>query len=153
MSRGSRRAPTSLACKHRPIRYESKLPTSCLFFSHHGPNVSRDGYDVARLEQHSGLCLPAIWHDPTGPGQPQAECQCYHHPNCALLVPEPLVEVPVRLSSKKDHLRQPHFHRFHRNLHVLCLTAWRLSSNPPSTSTCLREWLDSLPDVAAAPLE
>ena len=39
---------------------------------------------------------------------------------------ELLSDVPITLSSRKDLLRQPHFHRFHQNLPMLQLTAWRL---------------------------
>ena len=44
---------------------------------------------------------------------------------------ELLSDVPITLSSRKDLLRQPHFHRFHQNLPMLQLTAWRLSSDSP----------------------
>ena len=44
---------------------------------------------------------------------------------------ELLSDVPVTLSSRRDLLRQPHFHRFHLNLPMLQLTAWRLSSDLP----------------------
>ena len=48
---------------------------------------------------------------------------------------ELLSDVPIALSSRKDLLRQPHFHRFHQNLPMLQLTAWRLSSDSPISST------------------
>ena len=44
---------------------------------------------------------------------------------------ELLSDVPITLSSRKDLLRQPHFHCFHQNLPMLQLTAWRLSSDSP----------------------
>ena len=43
---------------------------------------------------------------------------------------ELLVAVPVLLPQRRDLLRQPHIHRFHQNLHVLRLTAFRISSDP-----------------------
>ena len=39
------------------------------------------------------------------------------------------VDIPRLLPTRKDLLRQPHFHRFHDGLHALQLTAWRLSSD------------------------
>ena len=45
---------------------------------------------------------------------------------------ELLSDVPITLSDRRDLLRQPHFHRFHQNLPMLRLTAWRLSSGSPS---------------------
>ena len=65
---------------------------------------------------------------------------------------ELLVEVPWSLPLRRDLLRQPHFRRFHQNLPVFHLAAWRLSSNLPDISDSLRVWLDSLPSVVEAPL-
>ena len=62
-----------------------------------------------------------------------------------------LVEVPVQLPFRKDLLRQPHFHRLHRNLHVLQLYAWRLSSEALGVPDSLRLWLDSLQDAGVNP--
>ena len=64
---------------------------------------------------------------------------------------ELLSDVPVTLSSRRDLLRQPHFHRFHLNLTMLQLTAWRLSSDSPSRPASLLQWLDSLSSVEDCP--
>ena len=64
---------------------------------------------------------------------------------------ELLVAVPVSLKLRRDLLRQPHFHRFHQNLHVLQLTAFRISSDPPAPSASLRQWLVSLPAAGESP--
>ena len=64
---------------------------------------------------------------------------------------ELLSDVPVTLSSRRDLLRQPHFHRFHQNLPMLQLTAWRLSSDSPSRQVSLLRWLDSLSSVEDCP--
>ena len=64
-----------------------------------------------------------------------------------------LVAVPVFLPSRKDLLRQPHFHRFHQNLPVLRLTAYCISSDPPAPSVSLQQWLDNLTAADAPPLE
>ena len=66
---------------------------------------------------------------------------------------ELLVAVPVFHPRRKDLLRQPHFHRFHQNLLVLQLTAYRISSDPPAPSASLRRWLGSLPAADAPPPE
>ena len=42
-------------------------------------------------------------------------------------------------------LRQPLFHRFHENLPMLRLTAWRLSGESPVRQASLRQWLANLP--------
>ena len=64
---------------------------------------------------------------------------------------ELLSDVPITLSSRKDLLRQPHFHRFHLNLPMLRLTAWRLSSDSPVRPASLLRWLDSLSSVEDCP--
>ena len=64
---------------------------------------------------------------------------------------ELLSDVPITLSGRRDLLRQPHFHRFHQNLPMLRLTAWRLSSDSPSRPASLLQWLDSLSSVEDCP--
>ena len=64
---------------------------------------------------------------------------------------ELLSDVPITLSSRKDLLRQPHFHRFHQNLPMLQLTAWRLSSDSPVRPASLLRWLDNLSSVEDSP--
>ena len=64
---------------------------------------------------------------------------------------ELLSDVPITLSGRKDLLRQPHFHRFHLNLPMLQLTAWRLSSDSPVRPVSLLRWLDSLSSVEDCP--
>ena len=64
-----------------------------------------------------------------------------------------LVAVPVFLPRQKDLLRQPHFHRFHQNLPVLRLTAYRISSDPPAPSVSFQRWLGNLLVADAPPPE
>ena len=64
---------------------------------------------------------------------------------------ELLSDVPITLSDRRDLLRQPHFHRFHQNLPMLRLTAWRLSSGSPSKPVSLLRWLDNLSSVGDCP--
>ena len=64
---------------------------------------------------------------------------------------ELLSDVPITLSGRRDLLRQPHFHRFHQNLPMLQLTAWRLSSNSPVRPASLLRWLDNLSSVEDSP--
>ena len=61
-----------------------------------------------------------------------------HHCDLTLIAPfwpqkewfpdllELLSDIPIELPKRQDLLRQPHFHRFHENLQMLRLTAWRL---------------------------
>ena len=64
---------------------------------------------------------------------------------------ELLSDVPITLSDRRDLLRQPHFHRFHQNLPMLRLTAWRLSSGSLSKPVSLLRWLDNLSSVEDCP--
>ena len=64
---------------------------------------------------------------------------------------ELLSDVPITLSGRRDLLRQPHFHRFHQNLPMLQLTAWRLSSDSPVRPASLLRWLDNLSSVEDSP--
>ena len=60
---------------------------------------------------------------------------------------ELLSDIPIELPKRRDLLRQPHFHRFHENLPMLRLTAWRLSSDSPVRQASLKQWLANLPSV------
>ena len=65
---------------------------------------------------------------------------------------ELLVEIPSFLPRWRDLLKQPHFHHYHQNLHVLQLTAWRISSDPRAILDSLWWWLVSLPSAGNVPL-
>ena len=60
---------------------------------------------------------------------------------------ELLSDIPIELPKRRDLLRQPHFHRFHENLPMLRLTAWRLSSDSPVRPASLIQWLANLSSV------
>ena len=66
---------------------------------------------------------------------------------------ELLVAVPVFLPQRRGLVRQPHFHRFRQNLHVLRLTAFRISNDPRDPSDSLWQWLVSLPAAEGLPPE
>ena len=82
-----------------------------------------------------------------------------HHCDLTLIAPfwpqrewfpdllELLSDIPIELTKRRDLLRQPHFHRFHENLQMLRLTAWRLSSDSPAKPAFLKQWLANLPSV------
>ena len=58
--------------------------------------------------------------------------------------PELLILPPLPLSSRWDLLRQPHVRRFHQNLSMLRLHAWRLSGDLREPPASLVAWLDGL---------
>ena len=57
---------------------------------------------------------------------------------------ELLILPPLPLPSRWDFLRQPHVRRFHQNLSMLCLHAWRLSGDSREPPASLVAWLDDL---------
>ena len=65
---------------------------------------------------------------------------------------ELLVEIPSFLPHRRDLLKQPHFHHYHENLHVLQLTACHISSVPRVIPASLQRWLVNLPSVVDTPL-
>ena len=60
---------------------------------------------------------------------------------------ELLSDIQIELPKRQDLLRQLHFHRFHENLQMLRLTAWRLSSDSHDKQASLKQWLANLPSV------
>ena len=56
--------------------------------------------------------------------------------------PELLILPPLPLPSRWDLLRQPHIRRFHQNLSMLRLHAWRLSGDSREPPASLIAWLD-----------
>ena len=64
---------------------------------------------------------------------------------------ELLVDILVLLPQRRDLLRQPHFHHFHRNLPALHMTGLRIASERRVISASLRRWLDKLPSAAGLP--
>ena len=63
-----------------------------------------------------------------------------------------LVDSPRILPHRRDLLRQPHFHRFHRNLPALQLHAWRLSSGGRGSGATQRGQPVALPMLDGLPL-
>ena len=82
-----------------------------------------------------------------------------HHCDLTLITPfwpqrewfpdllELLSDIPIEPPKRQDLLRQPHFHRFHENLQMLRLTAWRLSNVSHDKQASLKQWLANLPPV------
>ena len=155
MSSSVPRRPETLACEHRPIRYQSEPQIASVLLTSAGSSkVATD----AMLQNWSGMEAYAF---PPFSMIPQVLQKLRQSINCQITLIAPfwpqrpwfvevlelLVEVPVSLPKRVDLLRQPHFNRLHQNLHVLELTAWRVSSSPPSMSASLRQWRDNLPSA------
>ena len=64
---------------------------------------------------------------------------------------ELLLDIPLSLPKWRDLLKQPHFHRFHQQLSMLRLTAFRISGDPHVRRASLTRWLVNLPAVDVVP--
>ena len=60
---------------------------------------------------------------------------------------ELLVAFPLALPQREDLLTQPHNHCRHQSLQVVCLHAWRLSSDPSKREVFLRQLPSRSPEV------
>ena len=121
----------------------------------------RHGCNDAVVGWSAGLCLPSLRPAPASHLEDPAVSGVGAHVGSSVLASTPLVSGPSGASGgfpsvfpcRKDLLRQPHFHRFHQNLPVLRLTAYRISSDPPAPSVSLQRWLGNLPAADAPPPE
>ena len=64
---------------------------------------------------------------------------------------ELLLNIPLSLPKRRDLLKQPHFHRFHQQLSMLRLTAFRISGDPHVRRASLTRWLVNLPAADVVP--
>ena len=157
----SLQGPSSMAGDYRFLRNFVEPSPSRLLLADGGSTVGGHRCDDAAVGLSSGLCLPpfdllqrAITKVRQSRGfELTLVAPFWPQHSWFLDLLELLVAVPVFLPCRKDLLKQPHFHRFQQNLHVLCLTAYRISSAPPAPSTSLRQWLDNLPTADAPPPE
>ena len=144
-----------VAGHHRPIRdlTDSKAPS--VLCSSVGTQGSGGGCFPPALGQPPGVCLSSHSHHKESSSQTESLSPLRSHPDRPLLASrewfpdllEFLSDIPIELPKRRDLLRQPHFHRFHENLPMLRLTAWRLSSNSPVRQVSLKQWLANLPSV------
>ena len=93
-----------------------------------------------------GICLPSQCHHKKSYSQPESLSQLRFHHDLPPLASTRMVSRSTgpslghynKLPKRRDLLRQPHFHRFHDNLPLLRLAAWRLSSDSPVRQASLR---------------
>ena len=162
---GSPRSSPPVAGDHRPIRDFADNKAPSVLCSSVGTQGSGGRCIPPALGQPPGICLPSYSHHKESSSQTESLSQLLlklraSH-NCDLTSDRPLlaskgmvsrstrtsIRHSIELPKRRDLLRQPHFHRFHENLPMLCLTAWRLSSNSPVRRASLKQWLANLPSV------
>ncbi|MPC92186.1 hypothetical protein E2C01_087261 [Portunus trituberculatus] len=109
-----------------PVRHlpELQAPQLCVFF----PRPDGGGHRCVPLllGQHGALCVSFLPCHPEGDQQTAQLNRNQASADRPLRASEWFVDLvelaitsPRRLPFWKDLLRQPHFHRFHRNLHAL----------------------------------
>ena len=144
-----------VAGDHRTVRdlTDSKAPS--VLCSSVGTQSSGGRCIPPALGQPSGVCFSSHSHHKESSSQTESLSQLRSDSNRPFWpqrewfpdLLELLSDIPKELPKRRDLLRQPHFHRFHENLPMLRLTAWRLSSDSPVRQASLRQWLANLPSV------
>ena len=152
---GSPRSSSPVAGDHRPVRdlADSKAPS--VLCSSVGTQGSGSGCIPPALGQPPGVCLPSHSHHKESSSQTENLSPLRSHSDRPFWpqrewfpdLLELLSDIPIELPKRRDLLRQLHFHRFHENLPMLRLTAWRLSSDSPVRQASLKQWLANLPSV------
>ena len=94
----------------------------------------------------TGLCLSSVCHDQPGLGEGEGLELTLIAPFWPQRpwFPELLILPPLPLPSWWDLLYQPQARRFHQNLSMLRLHAWRDSGDLQEPSASLVAWLDDL---------
>ena len=152
---GGPRSSSPVAGDHRPVcdLADGKAPS--VLCPSVGTQGSGGGCILPALGQPPGVCLPSHSHH----RRVLLKLRASHNCDLTLIAPfwpqrewfpdllELLSDIPIELPKRRDLLRQPHFHRFHENLQMLRLTAWRLSSDSPVRQASLKQWLANLPSV------
>ena len=93
------------------------------------PKAAGVGCIPPALGQSSGVCFSSHSHHKESSSQTENLSRLRsdsHRPLLALKGMELLPDIPIELPKRRDLLQQPHFNRFHENLPMLRLTAWRL---------------------------
>ena len=152
----SRSAGPQMASSDRSLRDFTDGKASSVLLSSLRSAGSGDGCPSPVLGRSPSLHLSSNRHHKESASQTEVLEELRVDSHSSVLASEGLVlellsDVPVTLSGRRDLLRQPHFHRFHLNLPMLQLTAWRLSSDSPSKPASLLRWLDSLSSVEDCP--
>ena len=97
----------------------------------------------------TGVCLPSLCHDQPGLGEGEGLSGPGADAHSSTLAPTSVVSraadsAPLPLPFRWDLLRHPHVRRFHQNLSMLRLHAWRLSGDSREPPASLVAWLDDL---------
>ena len=144
-----------VAGDHGPVRDLADSEASRVPCSSVGTRSSGDSGIPPTLGQPSGIRFFSHRHHKESSSQTESLSQLRSDSNRPLLASKRMVpdllellsDIPIELPKRRDLLRQPFFHRFHENLPLLRLTAWRLSSDSPVRRASLRQWLANLPSV------
>ena len=125
-----------MASNHRPFCDVPHNEAPSVLRSVDRPQGSGSRCSSPALGRSSSVCLPSNSHHREGSTQTEGVSELRSNTDRPLLASkrlfffpdllELLSDVPIELPKRPDLLHQPHFHRFHENLPMLRLTAWRL---------------------------
>ena len=155
---GSRSAGPQVASDDRSVRNLLDREASSLLLSSLRSTGGRDGCPSPALGRSPSIRLSSDRHHKESASQTEVIEELRVDSHSSVLASEGLVSRPSGTIIRRSHhmsdrrdLRQPHFHRFHQNLPMLRLTAWRLSSGSPSKPVSLLRWLDNLSSAEDCP--
>ena len=149
-------SPSPVAGDHRPFSSLADGKTPSVLCPSVGTQGNGSRCIPPTLEQLPGVCLPSNSYHKESSSQTESLSPLRSHPDRPLFglkregfqdLLELLSDIPIELPKRQDLLRQPHFHRFHGNLQMLRLTAWRLSNISHDKQSSLKQWLANLPPV------
>ena len=159
MSGGLPTASTPVACHHRSLHDVAQSPSAGVFLADGGSAVSSHGCHAPVVGWPSGLCLPSLRPHLMSSGEGTTISGVGVDSSGSVLDSTPRVSGPSGASGedsfllprRRDLLKQQHFHRFHQNLPMRQLTAYRISSDPLVIPDSLQRWLVNLPTAVVAP--
>ena len=158
-SGGSRSAGPQMASSDRSVCNLPDCEAPSVFLTGLRSAGSENGCSSPALGRSPSLCFSSDRHHKESSSQTEVLEELRVDSHRSVLASGGMVPGPSGTVVRRSHhtvrskrsLRQPHFHRFHLNLPMLQLTAWRLSSDSPVRPASLLRWLDSLSSVEDCP--
>ena len=156
---GSRSAGLQMSNGDRSVCNLPDREASSVFLTGLRSAGSGNGCSSPTLGRSPSLCLSSNRHHKESSSQTEVLEELRVDSHRSVLASEGLVPGPSGTVVRHSHhtvrskrsSKTDHFHRFHLNLPMLQLTAWRLSSDSPVRPVSFLRWLDSLSSVEDCP--
>ena len=158
-SGGSRSTGTQMASGDRSVCDLPDCEASGVFLTGLRFAGSGNGCSSPALGRSPSLCFSSDHHHKESSCQTEVLEELRVDSHRSVLASEGMVSGPSGTVIRRSHhtvkskrsTKTAHFHRFHQNLPMLQLTAWRLSSDSPVRPASLLRWLDNLSSVEDCP--